>query len=66
MGDDVSKRGFDPDDYQLSARWGGIQRKDKGYFLCPATGEPHEWIRLDTGEVVCFRCGQYRSDIEAD
>jgi hypothetical protein len=36
----------------------------KGYPLCPATGEPHEWILAFDGGVVCFRCGQLRCDIE--
>lgn len=34
----------------------------KTYSLCPATGEPHQWVGTLWHESCCIDCGQVRDD----
>lgn len=44
-----------------------MPKKSEGYFLCPATGERHEWADVwGDGVIICYRCGCLKSEYEEE
>jgi len=62
MGYDVEKRGFNPDDYQVAARMGGIIRKSKQEDTCPHCDDTGEIPIPEHGFVACPFCAEKKGN----